>query len=326
MTRWLIVRAAAFVLSVVVGLSGLFLMLHTLPGSDTAGLAPTVAANPEARAAARRAQGLDRPLVDQYLDHVRGLLRGDLGVSNSDGSPAADAVATAAPVSIQLGVMAATLGLLPGLAAGVVAARHVHRPGDGTIRLTALVAVSVPSYWLAVLLLVQVGNRWPGLLPQPGGFVEFSEDPGATVQSLMLPAVVLAVGTFGVVARTTRSALIEVLAGDDVLFARAMGMTERQVLTRVALRNAAPAAVTVVGLVVAGLLAGTVLVENVFQVPGLGQLLVSSFSRHDYPVAMAAATVTAVAYLGLNLVVDVALALVDPRHRVHAARANGGST
>lgn len=319
MTRFVLQRLAAFAATLVVGLSLLFVVLHAMPGADTAGLAPSVAADPATRAAVEAAQGRDRPLADQYVDHVRGLVRGDLGTSLADGSPVGDALATAVPVSLRLGALAAVIGVAPGVAAGAVAALRPHRPTDGGVRILALLAVSIPSYWLAVLLLVQVGNRWPDLVPQAGGTTGWGTDAVTDLRSLLLPALVLGVGTFGMVARTTRTALVEVLAADDVRFARAMGLTDRQVLTRVAFRNAAPTAVTVAGLVVAGLLAGTVLVENVFQLPGLGQLLVSSFNRHDYPVAVAAASVTAVAYLGLNLLVDVTLHLLDPRTRTGAS-------
>lgn len=315
MTRYVVRRLAGFVAMLFLALSALFLLLHALPSGDTYGLAPTVAANPEARAAAAEVQGLDRPLAEQYVDHMGGLLRGDLGRSFADGSPVSDAVGAAVPVSLGLGLLAAVIGVLPGFALGAVAALRPRGTLDGLIRVVSLLAVSVPSYWLAVLSIVFVGERWPDLVPQAGGLVPFSEDPVANLRGLALPAVVLGVGALGMVARTTRNALLEVLSGDDVRFARAMGMTDRQVLMRVAARNAAPTGVTVIGLVVAGLLAGTVLVENVFQLPGLGQLMVNAFGRMDHPLAIGAAAVTAVIFLGLNLVVDLLLAAVDPRVR-----------
>lgn len=315
MTAYAVRRIGAFVVLLFVALTLLFLLLHALPDGSTYGLAPTVAANPEARAAAAEAQGLDRPLLEQYLDHMGGLLRGDLGESFADGSSVSAAVAAAVPVSAGLGLLAVLLGVFPGLVLGVVAAVRPRRRSTGAIRIGTLLAVSVPSYWLAVLGLVFVGERWPDLVPRAGGFVRLSEDPAAHLQALLLPAAVLGLGALGMVARTTRSALTEVLSGDDVRFARAMGMSERQVVTRVALRNAAPTGVTVAGLVIAGLLSGTVLVENVFQLPGLGQLMVNAFGRQDHPLAMGAAAVTAVIYLGLNLLVDLTLAALDPRMR-----------
>lgn len=308
-------RCCSFVALLLVALTLLFVLLHALPDESTYGLAPTVAANPEARAAAAEAQGLDRPLVEQYVDHMGGLVRGDLGRSFADGSSVWAAVSAAIPVSAALGILAVLLGVGPGLVLGIIAAVRPRRRTTGAIGIGTLLAISVPSYWLAVLGLVFVGGRWPALVPRAGGFVRLSDDPVAHVQALLLPAAVLGLGALGMVARTTRSALAEVLSGDDVRFARAMGMAERQVFTRVALRNAAPTGVTVAGLVIAGLLSGTVLVENVFQLPGLGQLMVTAFGRQDLPLAMGAAVVTAVIYLGLNLAVDLTLAALDPRMR-----------
>ncbi|MCB0988463.1 MAG: ABC transporter permease [Microthrixaceae bacterium] len=305
-------RIGSFAVSLVVGLSALFLLLHALPGGETARLAPSVAADPQARAAVAAAEGRDRPLPTQYRDHMVGLIQGDLGRSIADGSPVADTVGPAAALSFQLGILAAVMGMPTGLVAGAMAALRPRRKADGVVRLTALVAVSVPSYWLAVLLLVYVGERWPDLVPRPAAFGAGPGGAGMELRGLILPALVLAVGAFGMVARTIRSALIDVLDGDDVRFARAMGMSDAQVLRRIGLRNAAPTAVTVAGMVAAGLLAGTVLVENVFGVPGLGQLLVTSFGRHDHPVAIAAASVTAVAYLGMNLVVDLVVHALEP--------------
>lgn len=315
MTAFALRRIASFVVLLVVALTLLFLALHALGRSSTYGLAPTVAANPEARAAAAEAQGLDRPLVEQYVDHMGGMLRGDLGTSYADGSSVADAVSAALPVSLGLGILATTIGVAPGLVLGAISALKPRTTSDGAIRVGSLLAVSVPSYWLAVISLVVIGDRWPQFVPRAGGLVRFSDDPVGNVQALLLPAAVLGLGALGMVTRTTRTALTEVLAADDIRFARAMGMSRRQVVAHIALRNAAPTGATVAGLIIAGLLSGTVLVENVFQLPGLGQLMVNAFGRQDLPLAMGAAAVTALIYLGLNLVVDLVLAVVDPRVR-----------
>jgi peptide/nickel transport system permease protein len=183
------------------------------------------------------------------------------------------------------------------------------------VRVATVVAISIPSYWLAVLCLVVAGERWPDLVPGAGGFTRFGEDPLASVRALLLPAVVLGLGGFAMVARSLRASLAGVLDGDDVHFARAMGMPERQVLGRIALRAVAPSTVTVVGLLLGGLVSGTLLVENVFALPGLGQLMVTAFTRGDHPLALGTALVTALVFLGLNLAVDVAVVALDPRAR-----------
>jgi len=277
-----------------------------------------VAADAQARAAVMADTGLDRPLRAQYADFVSGVARADLGTSLYDGSSVSSAIATAAPVSLELGLMAALFAVIPGVAVGIHAARHHGRPVDGAARATTLLAISVPSYWLAVLCLVVVGERYPDLLPGAGGFTRFTDDPVRNVSSLLLPALVLGLGGFAMVARSLRTSLVGILDGDDVRFARAMGMPERQIIGRIALRRAAPASITVLGLLIGGLVSGALLIENVFQIPGMGQLMTTAFTRDDYPLALGTALATAVVFLGLNLLVDVAVVALDPRARRRA--------
>lgn len=316
LARYAVRRTVALAVTAAVALTVLFGLLQAGPGRETSGLAPSVAADDQARTAVLGRAGLDRPLVEQYRSYVAGLARGDLGTSRYDGSSVSAAIARALPVSLQLGVLAAVVAVGPGVVVGVVAARRHGRPVDGASRLVTLLAISVPSYWLAVLALVLVGERAPDLVPGAGGFTTFAEDPAANLRALLLPALVLGLGGFALVARSVRASLVSVLDGDDVRFARAMGMSEGRILRRIGLRREAPAALTVVGLLVAGLLSGTVLVENVFQVPGLGSLMVTAFTRDDQPLALGTALATAGIFLGLNLVVDLAVAAVDPRARV----------
>lgn len=315
MIRYVIRRTVVLVATVVVAVSALFVVLHASPGSPVSNLAPSVAADPEARAAVAAEAGLDRSLAAQYAGFWGSLARLDLGTSLYDGSSVSGAIAAAAPVSFQLGLLAAGVALVPGVLGGVVAARRRGRPADAAVRVVSVVAISVPSYWLAVLCLVAAGERWPELVPGAGGYTPFAEDPIGSLRAMLLPAVVLGLGGFAMVARSVRAALVGVLDGDDVHFARAMGMAEHQVLRRIALRAVAPSTVTVVGLLLGGLVSGTLLVENVFALPGLGQLMVTAFTRGDHPLALGTALVTAVVFLGLNLLVDVAVVALDPRAR-----------
>jgi peptide/nickel transport system permease protein len=313
MTRYVLGRLAALLLTLVLALSGLYALLHAAPGQPTANFGAAVAADPEARAAIEQARGLDRPFLAQYLEHLGGVLRGDLGRSYYDGSDVRSQLATAAPVSIELGLLATVLAILPGVLLGTFAARRRGRRGDGLASGVALVAVSLPSYWLAVVALVVAGERWPHLLPSAGGYVPFTEAPLANLQVMVLPAVVVGLGGFALVVRAVRSSLGDALEEDDATFARACGMDEGQIVTSVAGRRAAPAVLAVSGLVVGGLLTGTVLVETVFALPGLGNLLVTSFVRGDHPVAMGAALVTALVLLVINLLVDTTIVALDRR-------------
>lgn len=305
MTRFLLRRVLGLVLTLLLAVTAMFGLLHASSSSPVNTLPPTVAADPAARAEFQARHGLDRPIVVQWWRYVTGLARGDLGVSITNGVPVAESLATSAPVSLELGLLATALAVVPGVAVGIAAGRRHGSIVDGTARFGTLLAISIPSYWLAVLCLVLIGERYPDLLPGAGGFVTFGEDPAANLQSLLLPAVVLGLAGFAMIARALRSTLIDVYQSDQVRFARAMGMSEGPILRRIALPAAAPAAVTVLGLVVGTLITGTVLVESVFQLPGMGQLMVHAFVSYDYPLALGASIVTAILFLGTNVAVDI---------------------
>lgn len=309
-------RVLAMLLTVLAAVTLLFLLLHASSASPVNGLPPQVAADPGARDAFLADRGLDGSLLSQYGRYLGRLARGDLGESAYDGSSVWEAISVSAPVTLELGFMATIVAVVPGVAVGIAAARRHGRWPDGAARVGTLLAISIPSYWLAVLCLVLVGERAPDLLPSAGGFRTFSEDPVGNIRSLLLPALVLGLAGFAMIARALRTALIEAYESDQVRFARAMGASERDILRRVALRAAAPSVVTVVGLVIATLASGTVLVEHVFQIPGIGQLMVMAFTRPDYDLALGTAIFTALVFLVLNLVVDVAIHVLDPRtHR-----------
>ena len=322
MTRYVIRRLVILAITILVAVTAMFGLLHASSSGPVNNLPPAVAADPEIRAAVMAEKGLDRPLVVQYGRYLRDLATGDLGTSLYDGSSVWRSIAATAPVSFELGAMATVMAIIPGVALGVASARRHGRRFDGGSRLVTVLAISLPSYWLAVLCLVMVGERYPDLLPRAGGFPSFLDDPAGNLQAIVLPALVLGLAAFAMIARSLRTSLVEIYDGDDVRFARAMGMSERHILTRIALRNAAPSTITVAGLLIGGLVSGTVLVENVFQLPGLGQLMVLAFVRQDYPLALGTALATAVIFLGLNLAVDVAVVAFDPRARQRMALAD----
>lgn len=308
-------RVGALVLTALVALTAMFGLLHASPASPLNDLPPVVAADDAARQLHEDRLGLGDPLVNQYGRYLRSLAQGDLGVSLYDGSSVSGALRSAAPASLELGAMATLVAVIPGAVLAYLGARRVGRPLDLLTRTVTVLAISVPSYWLAILALVVVGERAPDLLPDSGAFVTLTEDPIANLRVMVIPAIVLGLGGTAMVARAIRTALVETAGRDDVRFARAMGMPEGQILRRVALRHIAPTSVTVVTLVVAGLMSGTVLVENVFKIPGLGHLMVLAFTRGDYPVALGAALFTAVIFLSLNLVADIIVQILDPRVR-----------
>lgn len=304
---------AVFVLWLVV--TGMFFLLHLAPGSPVNSLPPAVAADPVARAAYEAQLGLDQGLLTQYLDYIVGLLKGNLGNSLYDGTTVSSQIASHLPVSLELGALAALFAMLPGFIIGCWTATQRGTWRDSAVRVLTVISFSVPAYWLAVLCLIVVGQRYPDLLPSAGGFVRFMDDPAANLKVMLLPALVLGLSTFALVVRSIRAALIDVLAFDYVAFATAMGMPRRLMMRRIAVRNAIIPTLTVIGVLLGGLVSGTVLVESVFQIPGLGQLMVTAFLRQDYPLAMGCSVFTAIIFLGLNLVVDALYFVVDPRTR-----------
>ncbi|MGH8961645.1 MAG: ABC transporter permease [Jatrophihabitantaceae bacterium] len=300
--------------------SGMFFLLHLAPGSPVNSLPPAVAADPVARAAYAKSLGLNENLFAQYWHYLTGLLRGDFGKSLYDGTPVLHQITTHLPISLELGLMAAVGAMLPGFLLGVWTAMHRGEWVDSAMRVLTVLSLSVPAYWLAVLSLVFVGQRYPELLPSAGGFVTFGADPVANLQVMFLPSLVLGLSTFALVARSLRAALVDVLQFDYVSFAEAMGMKRGLLMSRIAVRNAVIPTLTVMGVLLGGLISGTVLVESIFQIPGLGQLMVTAFLRQDYPLALGCSVFTAMIFLMLNLVVDTLYYLVDPRTRVTQRR------
>ncbi len=316
MLSFLIKRLGSLVLVLFLMLTGMFVLLHLAPSSPVNSLPPAVAADPAARAAYEASLGLDQPLLIQYLNYLKGLVTGDLGTSLYDGTSVTSQIASHLPVSLELGLLAALFSMLPGFLLGMWTAVHHGDKIDSSARVLTVLSLSVPAYWLAVVSLVVVGQSFPQLLPSAGGFVPFRDDPAANLQVMILPALVLGLSTFALVARSLRASLVDVLGSDYVGFARGMGMSQRRLMGRVAVRNAVIPTLTIMGVLLGGLVSGTVLVESVFQIPGLGQLMVTAFLRQDYPLALGASIATGTVFLLLNLVVDALYYVVDPRVRL----------
>lgn len=302
---------AAVVLLLVLTL--VFLMLHATPGGPEnayLGNNPT----PEKRAAVMAQLGLDRPLWAQYLTFVASVVTLDLGTSLTTGTPVSQLLGDRMLVTVELGLVAFVVWTAIGMAAGALAAARRGRAFDAIIRVGSVVALSVPSFWLGLVLVMVFGLYVPGVLPS-SGWATWGEGVGEHLRSLVLPAFTLGIGAAAVIARTLRTSMIEALDADHVTFGRALGLGERTLLTRLAMRNAVIPTVTVIGMMLGTFIGGAVLVENVFNVPGVGQLVVSSFLSHDYPVAIAATVWTAGTFLVATLVVDLLYFAIDPRIR-----------
>jgi peptide/nickel transport system permease protein len=284
-----------------------FITLHLTPGDPARVLLGELGqgASPEEVAQLRRSLGLDDPLPVQYGRFVWRAARGDLGRSVRTGAPVRDEVLARAPFTLVLTASSLAVALAVGLPAGALSAAYRGSAVDHGAMLLALFGVSLPVFWLGLLLMLVFALAL-GWLPASGF---------GTWKHLVLPSVTLGLASAALIARMTRSSLLEVLGQDYVRSARAKGLTERTVLLRHALRNALIPVVTIVGLQLGGLLGGAVLTESVFAWPGLGRLAVSAIYSRDIPLMQGTILFTAVAFVLINLVVDVLYAVIDPRVR-----------
>lgn len=288
----------------------IFLVLEILPGNAAQMLMGPDAA-PEAVQALAVKLGLDLPPMQRYWQWVSGMLAGELGTSYAYSSPVLELVLERLALTVPLAVMAMALTTVLALVVGVYAASRHNRLGDvGLMGLTQL-GIAVPNFWFAILLILlfSVHLQWFSA----GGFPGWDEGVADALKALLLPALSLAVVQAAILARITRSAVLEVLREDFVRTARAKGLSQRATLWRHVLRNAMIPVVTVMGLQFANLLAGTIVVENVFYLPGLGRLIFQSISNRDLIVVRNCVMLLATMVIIVNFVVDVLYAVIDPR-------------
>ena len=287
-----------------------FLVLDILPG-NAAQILMGPDASPEAVAALASKLGLDQPAWQRYGLWISGLLRGDMGLSYAYSTPVSELVLERLALTVPLALMAMALTTVLALAAGVYAAAHHNKVGDVGVMGLAQLGIAIPNFWFAILLILlfSVHLQWFSA----GGFDGWSEGLGQGLKSLLLPAIALAVVQAAILARITRSAVLEVLREDFVRTARAKGLSQRAALWRHVLRNAMVPVITVMGMQVAELLAGTIVVENVFFLPGLGRLIFQSIANRDLIVVRNCVMLLAAMVVIVNFVVDLLYAIIDPR-------------
>ena len=287
-----------------------FAVLEILPG-NAAQVLLGPDADPEAVIALTQQLGLDQSAWQRYLQWVSALLRGDMGLSYAYGTPVAELVLERLALTVPLALLAMTLTTVMALGAGVYAAARHNRLGDLGVMGLAQLGIAIPNFWFAILLILlfSVHLQWFAA----GGFDGWEAGLLAGLKALLLPAVALAVVQAAILARITRSALLEVLGEDFVRTARAKGLSRRAALWRHALRNALIPVVTVMGMQFAELLAGTIVVESVFYLPGLGRLVFQAIANRDLAVVRNCVMLLAAMVVVVNFVVDLLYALIDPR-------------
>jgi ABC-type dipeptide/oligopeptide/nickel transport system permease component len=268
-------------------------------------------ANPDSIAAVRAKLGLNRPIYVQYVDWISHVARGDFGESLISDRPILNDLAKRLPRTIELIVASLVLAILVGIPAGVVAASYRNRLPDVLVSLVSLLGVSTPVFVSGTLLLLVFGVRWQ-ILPATG-YVSITDSPLGHLKHLLMPAVTLALLEAAVILRMTRSSLLEVLGEDYVRTARAKGLGQRVVLYQHALRNALIPVVTIIGIQAGTLLGGTVIVEYIFNWPGISTYLLAAINQRDYPVIQAIIVIIATLFVLLNLATDLIYAAIDPR-------------
>lgn len=310
-----ILRRLALLVPVLLGVSiVVFTLIRMIPG-DAALLAIGVdqRISEEQRALVRKSYGLDQPQPVQYAKWMSHVLRGDLGNSLRTKRPLTQELRLRLPVTIQLAVMAGILGTIPAVAVGVIAAVKRNSWADYATTIVTLLGISVPNFLLATLL-VLCFSFWLKWLP-PIGFRPLEDDPMQNLKSMILPAVSLSLPLAAVMMRNTRSAVLEALSQDHVRVARAKGLGSSAVMSRHVLRNASIPIITVAGIQIATLLGGTVIIETIFGLPGVGRYVYEAIANRDYPVVQGVTLVISTLFVLISVIVDILYAVMDPRLR-----------
>lgn len=289
----------------------IFSAIRLIPGDPVDMMFQGEAVTEERRAEARRELGLDRPLVVQYVSWLGGILTGDFGRSLRSGYDVGDQIAQALPVTLELVLLGAIFGSVLGVLLGVVAAIYRGTYVDMIVQPISLIGLSIPNFWLGSLMLMGVGLYMPSW--QIGGYTAFLEDPAANLKIMVLPGLALSLALAAAVMRVTRTSVLDVMHQDYVRTARAKGMTKRVVLLRHILRNSLIPVITIIAIQVGVLIGGSIVLERVFALPGLGRLLVNAIGERDYIVVQGVTIVVAFIFVMINFLTDLIYRLLDPR-------------
>lgn len=315
MIAFLVRRTLGFILTLFGVSAVVFAVMNILPGDPALSILG-IDSTPDARAALRRELGLDVPVLERYVAWLAGVLQGDFGTSYAFGVPVTELIVERLPLTLSLALLGTLMTVILAMLLGVFAASRHGRVGDWGVMAVSQIGIAVPAFWLSILLvlLFAVHLRW---LP-PGGFPGWDE-PAAALRALVLPTVSLALVQSAVLARVTRSSVLEVMRLDYARTARAMGFSRRRVLWHHVLPNALVPIITIVGLQFANVVTGTIVIENVFYLPGLGRLVFQAISNRDLFTVQALVLMFAAIVVIANFLVDILYVLVDPRLKARSA-------
>lgn len=292
-----------------------FLVMRLIPGDTISAMIGTQFKLTEAQAEAmRRYYGLDKSLPEQYGLWLTAAVQGDFGYSVRSGQPVLGEIINRYPLTMELALVALLIALVVGIPIGLISAVQRDTLLDYGGRLFALIGLAIPGFWMGTLI-IYVLSMYFHILPNSGGYVEFMEDPVENLKQIIFPALTLGLAFSAAVMRTTRSALLEELNKDYARTARAKGRSERAVIIRHCLKNALIPVITLVGLEAGYLLGGTIIIEEVFAMPGLGRLLLNGINQRDYALVQGVILFIAFAFVIVNLLADLAYGIVNPRVR-----------
>jgi peptide/nickel transport system permease protein len=294
-----------FLISVIV-----FFLTMLLPGDPTVSIVGEFA-SPAQREIARVQYGFDQPVPVQYARWIARIARGDLGRSLRTREHIVDMLKSRLPVTIEVAILSIIVAIAFGIPLGIIAALHKNSWIDALVSGVSLSSLAVPNFWAGILL-IYLFSLWLGLLP-PSGFVPFSQDPLTNLKLMIMPALTLGTSLAALIMRQSRASILEVLSADFIRTAHAKGLTKSRVFVHHALRNSLIPLATVIGLQFGHLLGGAVIVETIFNLPGLGRMLVDGIFTRDAPAVQGAVIFIILAVLVVNLATDLVYALIDPR-------------
>lgn len=311
MTGYIIRRLFQLLPVLLISSVGIWAMIYAVPGTPVGAIVGENGTQEQIQAAIERL-GLDQPVLVQFWNWFRGAILGDFGFSTQSRQPVLDIIVQRIPATVQLGTFAILVGLILGIPVAIISAVYPGSWIDRGLSGWSALALGVPTFWLGILLILlfSVHLNW---LPSASGYVSFWENPILAIRNTFLPALTLGVYVSGIFARFLRASLLSELKADYVRTARSKGLKERDVIGRHVLRNALLPFVTVVGLMAAAFIGGTVVTEAVFTYPGIGRLLIQAISTRDYPLIQGVILFILVVHVLINLLVDVLYAYIDPR-------------
>jgi peptide/nickel transport system permease protein len=284
--------------------------MQLVPGDVVSGILG-IEQTPELRVMWEKKLGLDQPVHMQYLNWRGNVLRGNFGESFRTGAPVFPEIISRFQITAELAVLASFTALFIALPLGIISALKRNQPIDKGVRVAALMGVSVPSFASATLLILFLSKAFGYFTPVK--YVSFLQSPGTNLEIMVLPAFILGASMAGSLMRMTRSSILEVMRQDFIKAVRAKGATERITIFRHALKNGSIPIITLVGMQMGSLLGGTVVIEQIFSIPGLGQYVLTGISQRDYPVVQGGVLFIAFVYVIINLLVDILYTYVDPR-------------